>query len=102
MRFISGIVIFFFVIIIIAHSNDKNSSQYSASAKTNDNPSDADPDNTLNDIMKNSQFLEQHPDFPEITRTLIVSHGYECPRLAILWPKGQSPFGVKLKHFAAH
>lgn len=61
--------------------------------------SDVDPENKLHDLTRDQGFLARNPDFLDITRRLIVAHGYDCPRINILWAKGPSPFGSKLEAF---
>jgi hypothetical protein len=49
------------------------------------------------DLVKNQSFLAEHPTFLHDVRELILSSGYDCPRVSILWLKGESAFGTKLE-----
>lgn len=53
--------------------------------------------NSSSNLLDNSAFLSESPQYPEAVRQLIVSHRYECPRIGMLWPKGESPLGTKLQ-----
>jgi hypothetical protein len=69
-------------------------------SKSNSDPrAESDPENTLNDIMKNHEFLSKHPDFPIISAQLIRANGFTCQRIAIMWVKGPSPYGTKFEVF---
>lgn len=63
------------------------------------NKGNIDPRNQLHDVVQDKQFLAQNPNFLETTRKFIVSSGYECPRINILWAKGPSPNGPKFEAF---
>ena len=60
---------------------------------------EVDPENKLNDVMKNRKFLSEHPEFPTVTAQLIRANGFACQRVDIVWVKGESPFGTKFEVF---
>ena len=68
-------------------------------AGSNQKSDNADPENKLHDIMRDKEFLARNPDFPDLTRRMIVANGYDCLRIGILWAKGPSPYGPKLEAF---
>jgi hypothetical protein len=49
------------------------------------------------DLATDQNFLKGNPKYPAAIRELIVSSGYDCPRVANLWLQGRSPHGIKLE-----
>lgn len=68
-----------------------------AAATDNQQASDSSENPDPSSILDNKSFLKSNPKYPEAIRELIVGAGYECPALAQLWAKGDSPFGQKLE-----
>lgn len=48
-------------------------------------------------ILDDGAFLLKHPEYPAAIRAMVVKEGFECPALAQLWTRGDSPFGLKLE-----
>jgi len=49
------------------------------------------------DLMEDAVFLKGNPNFIPAVTELITRSGYECPRIAILWNRGTSPYGLRLE-----